>query len=123
MRPVLAHLMRSAATPAVVSAITPSSQSLGGTLAGQTFSPSSLTVTGGGTPTYVWSFPSSGPGTWSVFSGQGTDTATARVTSAPDGAQSAATFRCTVTVDGVDYIRDTTLTYDRDSGGGATMTL
>ena len=113
------------ASAATVSAITPATQSLGNTTAGQTFSPSTLTVTGAASVTYTWSFVGSSGGTWAVNAGQGTSGGVARVTGVADATTAFATFRCTVVADGVTYTRDTSLEYSRDSGGvvGATMTL
>lgn len=108
---------------AIVSAITPASQSLSGTLASQTFTPSTLTVTGAASVTYTWSFLSSINGTWTINAGQGTSGGVARVTGVTDGTTASATFRCTIVADGVTYTRDTTLDYTRDTGGGTTMTL
>jgi len=112
------------AAPVVVGNITPSLQDTTGTTAAKTFSASSLTVTGAGSVTYTWSFVSVAGGTWTVNSGQGTNSAVARVASVVDGATVTATFRCTIVANGTTYTRDCTLMYSRDSGGGGTtMTL
>jgi len=104
--------------------ISPASEDGGlGTLGSKTFSAHSLTVTGAASVTYTWSFVSTVGGSWTVNSGQGTNSAVPRVTSVADGATVTATFRCTVVADGTTYTRDSTLMYSRDSGGGVTMTL
>jgi hypothetical protein len=59
-------------------------------------------TTSGGTPTgYSWSLtPTSGGGSWSIISGQGTAQATARVTGVATGTSANATFACTVSFSG-----------------------
>lgn len=101
----------------------PSSQSLEGTLGSCTFSPSSVSVTGAGSVTYTWSIVSPSGGTWTINSGQGTSTASARVTGLTVGQTRSATLRCTIVANGVTYTRDSSLSYGRTDGGGTTMTL
>jgi len=109
---------------ATVSAITPANEDDSGTLASNTFSAHTLTVTGGTSVSYVWSFPANnGLGTWTINSGQGTAGAIPRVTGVADLDFATATLRCTVTDNGTDFVRDCSITYSRDTGGGATMTL
>jgi hypothetical protein len=61
------------------------------------------TVTGGSPSAYVWSFRNATGGSWSVFGGQGTASASPRVTSIPNGGDVQVEFVCTATVSGVDY--------------------
>jgi len=109
---------------ATVSAITPATEDDSGTLASNSFSVHSLTVTGAASVTYNWTFPATnGIGAWSINSGQGTSGVVPRVTTVADGNVGTATLRCTVVADGVTFTRDCTLSYARDTGGGTTMTL
>lgn len=95
-----------------VSSITPASQSEMSLAENFNFpSACSLTVTGGTPSSINWGFLNIVGGTWSVLSGQGTLSATPRVTGVAAQETVSATFRCTVVVNGIDYIRDCTLTY------------
>lgn len=96
----------------VVVTATPSSQD--GSGFGRTFlfpSPVVINVTGGSPSAYTWSFRNVVGGGWSVFSGQGTATATAQVTGIPTGGEVFAELACAVTVSGVDYVASCQLGY------------
>lgn len=73
--------------------------------------PISISVTGGSPSAYNWSFRSIFGGAWSVFSGQGTATATAFVSGIPLGGEVFAQIVCAVTVSGVDYVASCDLLY------------
>ena len=85
-----------------------------GTQAGFTFA--GVTVTGvGGTPSgFTWACDNP-VGSWTVNNGQGTATATARVTGAVVGVPSTCNFRCTATIGGVPVSATCPLSYTRVS--------
>ena len=108
-----------------VSDIAPASQTLSNTQSSRSFNASVITVTGGTSISYVWSIAVDGAnGDWSIASGQGTNSCQAHVANVPEGLISTGTLRCTVTVDGVVYIRDTVLSHEHvESGGVGGVTL
>jgi hypothetical protein len=88
------------ASPVSVS-ISPAFRDASGSTSSFTFPSCTVTVTGGTATAYSWGFLFPSGGTWSVASGQGLSSATARVTSVIDSAS--ADFYCDVTVGGQVY--------------------
>lgn len=100
------------ATFAVAVALSPSSQTETGDSTSFTFSPVSASW-GNGTPTgFNWTFSGqTGPGTWSIQSGQGDSAAAAQVTGTPSDETSTAQLNCAITINGVAYTASASLSY------------
>lgn len=73
-----------------------------------------INVTGGSPSAFSWSFRNINGGTWSIFSGQGTSSATAQVSGIPTGGVVFAELACAVTVSGVQYVATCQLSYAND---------
>lgn len=74
--------------------------------------PIAATVSGGVPSAYAWSFRNINGGTWAVFSGQGTATATALVSGVAQAGSAEAEMVCTATVSGVTYSAACTLYFE-----------
>lgn len=96
--------------------ITPSSQSASNDSTSFTFGNFTANC-GNGTPSaYNWTFSGqTGPGTWSIASGQGTANAAPQVTGSTAGLTSSATVNCAQTVNGVAYSSSSTVSYTQNA--------
>lgn len=105
---------KAAASVEVTISPTTQSQSFGSTV--WTFNATTATVTGGTATSYNWYFTGSVGGSWSIYSGQGTAAARARVSSVASSAS--ATLNCDVVVGGQTYTVSSTLFFTNTGGGG-----
>lgn len=111
--------------------ITPQSQSATSDSTSYTFGTFGAN-TGNGTPSaYNWTFSgATGPGTWSIASGQGTANAVPEVTGSTAGSTSAVTINCAQTINGNVYSSSATVNYTQNTnllrtytGGSGTETV
>lgn len=73
----------------------------------------------GGTPTsWTWSLVSPSGGSWSINSGQGTNTATVLVSGVASFGSASVTLRMTAVVNGQSYTDDCLISYNNSSSGG-----
>lgn len=96
----------------VTVSISPVSQDLSGFASSWVFDACVATVTGGSPTSFTWSLRNVFGGSWSIFSGQGTNTATAAVDLIPAGGTVIAELVCVARVSGVDYSGSATLVYN-----------
>ncbi len=92
-------------------AISPGDQYRSGTTQIYTFTAETVTVTGGVSPSYNWSFIGGTSGTWQIFSGQGTASCTIKVSNMSAGLDGNILLTCTVVCAGVAKDISTTLSY------------
>lgn len=78
-----------------------------------TFTFAGEVITGPAPTSYTWSIINVFGGTWSIFSGAGTSTAVAQVTSVTVGLAVTAELQCAVLSGGVTYYLSATLNYER----------
>jgi hypothetical protein len=92
--------------------LTPQSQSQVGTSTSFTAAPVTANVGNGSPSGYSWTFSGqSGPGTWSVASGQGTSVATPEVTGVTANSTASVTLNCAITINGGVYSCSGSLSY------------
>lgn len=99
-----------APTPYVT--LAPTEQNTTATTATYDFAAEVATVHNGTPTAYNWSVSGS-PGTWSILSGQGTNTAVVRVQNATNTEPVYGTVTCTATVNSSPYSGSANLTYTR----------
>lgn len=96
--------------------ITPSSQSASNDTSGYTFGAFTANAGNGTVSAYSWTFSgSSGPGSWSIASGQGTANAVPEVTGSTGGSTSTVTLNCAQTINGVVYSSSSTISYTQNT--------
>lgn len=94
--------------------MSPGDQFPSGTASTFDFSSETISVNGfAGGATYNWVLTNQLGGTFSVLSGQGTNTATVRVTGVPSLGLATATVECTVTIGGISKTVTANLQYSR----------
>lgn len=102
---------RAASGPVSVS-ISPVSQTESGLTNAYTMNSCAVTVTNGTASSYTWYFANQLGGTWAINAGQGTATATPRVTGVLPSTIAYADFKCDVVVNGVTYTVTCALSYE-----------
>jgi hypothetical protein len=96
----------------LATAMSPTSGSASGAGSSYTFGSFSAVIGYGSATSYAWSFSGqTGPGTWSVASGQGTANAVPQVTGCTPGTTSTANFVCTIVLGGYAYLISSPLSY------------
>jgi len=99
----------------LATAMSPVSRAESGTSSSHTFGSFSAVI-GYGTATYNWRFSgTTGPGTFSIASGQGTANATPEVTGSTPGATTSGTIDCDITFGGHVYTVSSALSYAQSS--------
>jgi hypothetical protein len=96
----------------VTVSISPVSQDFSGFASSWIFDACTATVTGGSASAFRWELRNIFGGDWSIFSGQGTDVATASADFIPASGTVFAELVCFATVSGVEYSGSATLVYN-----------
>lgn len=109
---ILSAVGAAGGTGGVVISISPGDQAAWDYSSSYTFSAETATPSSGTPSSYTWSV-SGYPGTWSVLAGQGTATATLRVTGVASGDNASGVVSCAVVVGGITYYGSAMLDYGR----------
>lgn len=100
----------------LATAMSPTSRTESGTTSTHSFSPLSAVIGYGSATNYNWRFSgASGPGTWSITSGQGDSSAVPTVNGSTAGSTSAVTCLCDITFNGVVYTVSASLSYTQNT--------
>ena len=97
--------------PAATVTVAPLSIDASGAATFYTFASCTITVAGGVPSSYLWTFDDPQFGFWSVFSGQGTATAVARVAAVLGQDTATAGFMCAVVIGSQTYYRTASLSF------------